>query len=80
MNEAMVCPVPGSVPKTVPTAVPRAMGMTDRRLSSREGSMDRKVIFSLSTSEFVRLIEAITSEIPNSPMARAIRLIPSRSG
>jgi len=79
MKAAMLGPVPGKAPMKPPMPEPRNMGRTDWRTSSRLGSMERRVIFSLTSPSRLRLTDEISSAMPNSAMASATRLMASIS-
>src|SRR5690625_1185156 len=81
MNEAMVPPVPGKIPKKEPTPAPRPMVLTEllnSPLLKRNARMPMRPL-EMMLPEPKRLALAITSAIPNKPMATAISAKPSWS-
>ena len=77
MNAAMDAPVPGKAPKKLPMPVPRNIGNIESFTSLRVGVMDFQVMSSLTSPSRDWLIPEITSEMPNMPMAKATKLMPS---
>ncbi len=79
MNEAMVAPVPGSMPSTAPMALPRTTGMADWRMSPGSGRTDILTWVPTVVALPMRLTLAKKSARPNSPIASATSCMPSLS-
>src|SRR5690554_275759 len=79
MNDAIAAPVPGNAPRTEPMPPPLITGKKLRLTSARDGK--RLFRFNEYAVDWEGLlILLITSEIPNTPIARTTILIPSMRG
>ena len=65
----MVVPVPGKTPKSAPMPVPLIIGMMERIMSARPGSMSMKRILPSASPSLTFAIAPITSAMPKMPMA-----------
>ncbi|CUI64621.1 Uncharacterised protein [Achromobacter xylosoxidans] len=79
MNDAMVAPVPGRMPRTAPMALPRAIGMADWRMSPGSGRTDMRAALPTVLALPMRLTLAKKSASPNRPIASATNCTPSLS-